>query len=135
MIAGTYEFSEGRLAMGAIVATVMLASRAGAPLGQIAMTLAASPGHSVAALPDQVMEHPEDRPSTVGFVNREIKEVASSFQDVSFQYPGTDNPVINKLSLTVAPGERVGIIGRIGSGKTTLGRLRDASSFPQRGVC
>ena len=134
VIAGTYEFSEGRLAMGAIVATVMLASRAGAPLGQIAMTLARFRQATLSLrILDQVMEQPEDRPSTVGFVNREIKHGGFSFQDVSFNYPGSDNPVINKLSITVAPGEKVGIIGRIGSGKTTLGRLLDGLFVPTEG--
>jgi ABC-type transport system involved in cytochrome bd biosynthesis fused ATPase/permease subunit len=52
---------------------------------------------------DKIMEQPDDRPSTVGFVNREIARGAFSFQDVSFQYPGSDYPVINKLSFTVAP--------------------------------
>ncbi len=79
VIAGTYEFSEGRLAMGAIVATVMLASRAGAPLGQIAMTLARFRQATLSLrILDQVMEQPEDRPSTVGFVNREIKRAGSA---------------------------------------------------------
>lgn len=134
VIAGTYEFSEGRLAMGAIVATVMLASRAGAPLGQIAMTLARFRQATLSLrILDQVMEQPDDRPATVGFVNREIQQGGFSFQDVSFQYPGSDHPVINKLSLTVAPGERVGIIGRIGSGKTTLGRLLDGLFVPTEG--
>ncbi|MGL3607880.1 type I secretion system permease/ATPase [Rhizobium sp. G187] len=134
VIAGTYEFSEGRLAMGAIVATVMLAGRAGAPLGQIAMTLARFRQATMSLrILDQVMDQPEDRPSTVGFVNREIKNGGFTFQDVTFQYPGSDQPVISKLSLTVAPGERVGIIGRIGSGKTTLGRLLDGLFVPTEG--
>ncbi|MBU2328661.1 MAG: ATP-binding cassette domain-containing protein, partial [Alphaproteobacteria bacterium] len=134
VIAGTYEFSEGRLAMGAIIATVMLASRAGAPLGQIAMTLARFRQATLSLrILDQVMEQPEDRPSTVGFVNREIKNGGFSFQDVTFQYPGSDYPVISKLSVTVAPGEKVGIIGRIGSGKTTLGRLLDGLFMPNEG--
>ncbi|MCC8931484.1 MULTISPECIES: type I secretion system permease/ATPase [Rhizobiaceae] len=134
VIAGTYEFSEGRLAMGAIIATVMLASRAGAPLGQIAMTLARFRQATLSLrILDQVMEQPEDRPSTVGFVNREIKHGGFSFQDVTFQYPGSDYPVISKLSVTVAPGEKVGIIGRIGSGKTTLGRLLDGLFMPNEG--
>jgi ATP-binding cassette subfamily C protein LapB len=79
------------------------------------------------------MEQPDDRPSTVGFVNREITRGAFSFQDVSFQYPGSDYPVINKLSFNVNPGERIGIIGRIGSGKTTLGRLLDGLFAPSGG--
>lgn len=134
VIAGTYEFSEGRLAMGAIIATVMLASRAGAPLGQIAMTLARFRQATLSLrILDQVMEQPEDRPATVGFVNREIRRGGFAFQDVSFQYPGSDQPVISKLSLNVAPGERIGIIGRIGSGKTTLGRLLDGLFVPSEG--
>jgi ATP-binding cassette subfamily C protein LapB len=134
VIAGTYEFSEGHLAMGAIIATVMLAGRAGAPLGQIAMALARfRQAMTSLKILDKIMEQPEDRPSTVGFVNREIKRGGFSFQNVSFQYPGSDYKVINQLSLTVAPGERVGIIGRIGSGKTTLGRLLDGLYLPSDG--
>lgn len=134
VIAGTYEFSEGHLAMGAIIATVMLAGRAGAPLGQIAMALARfRQAMTSLKILNTIMEQPEDRPSTVGFVNREIKRGGFSFQNVSFQYPGSDYKVINQLSLTVAPGERVGIIGRIGSGKTTLGRLLDGLFLPSDG--
>jgi ATP-binding cassette subfamily C protein LapB len=134
VIAGTYEFSEGHLAMGAIIATVMLAGRAGAPLGQIAMALARFRQAMMSLnILDQIMKQPEDRPSTVGFVNRQITRGGFSFQNVSFQYPGSDYPVINQLSLSVAPGERVGIIGRIGSGKTTLGRLLDGLFLPSDG--
>jgi len=134
VIAGTYEFSEGRIAMGAIVATVMLASRAGAPLGQIAMTLARFRQATMSLrILDKIMEQPDDRPSTVGFVNRQITHGGFSFQNVSFQYPGSDHPVINGLSFSVRPGEKIGIIGRIGSGKTTLGRLLDGLFAPAAG--
>ncbi|MBB4274403.1 type I secretion system permease/ATPase [Rhizobium mongolense] len=134
VIAGTYEFSEGRIAMGAIVATVMLAGRAGAPLGQIAMTLARFRQATMSLrILDKIMEQPDDRPSTVGFVNRQIKRGGFSFQNVSFQYPGSDYPVINALSFNVRPGEKIGIIGRIGSGKTTLGRLLDGLFCPSSG--
>lgn len=134
VVAGTYEFADGKLAMGAIVATVMLASRAGAPLGQLAMTLARFRQATMSLrILDGVMEQPEDRPSTVGFVNREIKQGSFSFQNVSFAYPGADVPVINEFNLSIAPGERVGIIGRIGSGKTTIGRLLDGLFVPTAG--
>ncbi|MFD1747421.1 type I secretion system permease/ATPase [Rhizobium helianthi] len=134
VIAGTYEFAEGRLAMGAIVATVMLAGRAGAPLGQLAMTLARFRQATMSLrILNAVMEQPEDRPNTVGFVNRQIRQGRFSFQNVSFAYPGADVPVIKEFNLTVAPGERVGIIGRIGSGKTTVGRLLDGLFMPTSG--
>ena len=134
VVAGTYEFSDGKIAMGAIVATVMLASRAGAPFGQIAMTLARFRQATMSLrILDKIMEQPDDRPSTVGFVNRQIRSGGFSFQNVVFQYPGSDQPVINQLSFNVAPGEKIGIIGRIGSGKTTLGRLLDGLFQPTSG--
>ncbi|WFU04863.1 type I secretion system permease/ATPase (plasmid) [Rhizobium sp. CB3171] len=134
VVAGTYEFADGKIAMGAIVATVMLASRAGAPFGQIAMTLARFRQATMSLrILDKIMEQPDDRPSTVGFVNRQIRSGGFSFQNVSFQYPGSDQAVINQLSFTVTPGEKIGIIGRIGSGKTTLGRLLDGLFQPTSG--
>ncbi|MBB4571187.1 ATP-binding cassette subfamily C protein LapB [Rhizobium leucaenae] len=134
VVAGTYEFADGKIAMGAIVATVMLASRAGAPFGQIAMTLARFRQATMSLrILDKIMEQPDDRPSTVGFVNRQIRSGGFSFQNVSFQYPGSDQSVINQLSFTVTPGEKIGIIGRIGSGKTTLGRLLDGLFQPASG--
>jgi ATP-binding cassette subfamily C protein LapB len=45
------------------------------------------------------------------------------FRDVIFNYPGQSIPAINNLSFTIEPGDRVGVIGAVGSGKTTLERL------------
>jgi ATP-binding cassette, subfamily C, bacterial LapB len=42
---------------------------------------------------------------------------------VRFAYPGTQTFVLDQINLTIQPGDKIGIIGRIGSGKTTLGRL------------
>lgn len=134
VVAGAYEFAAGNIAMGAIIAAVMLSGRAGAPLGQVAMTLARFRQATMSLrILDKIMEQPDDRPSTAGFVNRQIHTGAFSFENVSFQYPGSDFPVINGLSFSVKPGEKVGIIGRIGSGKTTIGRLLDGLYLPTSG--
>ena len=54
------------------------------------------------------------------------------FEDVSFTYPGAEQPVISGISFRAAPGETVAIIGSTGAGKTTLvsliPRLFDATS-------
>ncbi|QRM57312.1 type I secretion system permease/ATPase [Sinorhizobium sp. BG8] len=134
VVAGTYEFSEGRIAMGAIIAAVMLSGRAGAPLGQITMTLARFRQATLSLrILNKIMEQPEDRPVTAGFVNRRIAQGSFSFQNVVFQYPGSDHPVLNGLSFTATAGERIGIIGRIGSGKTTLSRLMGGLYPPTSG--
>lgn len=53
---------------------------------------------------------------------RDADDVAGhlEFRDVSFSYPGADQPVLEDISFTAAPGQTIGIIGSTGSGKTTL---------------
>jgi ATP-binding cassette subfamily C protein LapB len=135
IIAGAYEFSKGEMSSGAIVASVMLAGRAVAPLGQIAMTLSRL-RQAILSLRilNTVMAQPEDRPTGTGFVSREIQSGSFAFQDVGFVYPGADQKVLSGLSFSVRPGERVGIIGRIGSGKTTIGRLLGGLYPPTTGA-
>lgn len=124
ILIGTYQFAEGNISMGSIIATVMLSGRAIAPLGQVTMTLARLRQATMSLrILDGIMNLPEDRPQTVGFVNRQVRTGALAIHDVGFAYPQTDHLVLNGLSLSIKAGERVGIIGRIGSGKTTVGRL------------
>lgn len=134
VVAGAYAFSEGHVSTGAIIGTVMLASRAVAPLGQIAITLSRFRQAMLSLrMVNSIMEQPEDRPDTVGFVNRPIRNGAMAFRNVGFVYPGAENEVLTGLNFTVKPGERIGIIGRIGSGKTTMGRLVGRLFLPTSG--
>lgn len=134
VVAGAYAFEAGDVTTGAIIASVMLSGRAVAPLGQIAMTLARlrQAMMSLRVL-NTIMSQPEDVPDTIGFVNRRIRAGALTLRNVSFAYPGSDVPVLNGINLSIRPGERVGIIGRIGSGKTTLGRLIARLFLPSAG--
>ncbi|MEP9395942.1 type I secretion system permease/ATPase [Mesorhizobium sp. KR2-14] len=134
VVAGAYSFSDGNVSSGAIIAAVMLASRAVAPLSQIAMTLARFRQAMLSLrVLDTIMTQPEDRPETIGFVNRPVQSGALTFKNVGFVYPGSENEVLTGLSLSIRPGERIGIIGRIGSGKTTLGRLIGRLFLPTSG--
>ncbi|RVB75837.1 MULTISPECIES: type I secretion system permease/ATPase [unclassified Mesorhizobium] len=134
VVAGAYAFSEGHISTGAIIGTVMLASRAVAPLGQIAITLSRLRQALLSLrIINSIMAQPEDRPDTVGFVNRPIRNGAMVFRNVGFVYPGSENEVLTGLNFSVKPGERIGIIGRIGSGKTTMGRLIGRLFLPTSG--
>lgn len=57
---------------------------------------------------------------------------AVAFQNVSFAYPGTGH-VLRHFDLSIAPGERVGLVGRSGSGKSTALALLQRLASPQSG--
>ena len=125
VIVGVYMIADHQLSQGALIATVMLSSRALAPFAQIAGLLGQyqNVAMSLAAL-DKVVGQPLERPQDAAFVSREHIAGAIEFNRVSFAYPGENSvEVLRELSFRVAPGEHVGIIGKVGSGKSTLNRL------------
>ncbi|MBB6468500.1 ATP-binding cassette subfamily C protein LapB [Aminobacter lissarensis] len=134
VVAGAYAFDSGAISTGAIIAAVMLSGRAVAPLGQLAMTISRFRQAMLSLrVLNSIMQQPEDRPDTVGFVNRPIRVGALTLRNVGFVYPGTEAEVLTGVNLSINPGERIGIIGRIGSGKTTFGRLVGRLYLPTTG--
>lgn len=124
VVGGVYMFKDGNITMGAIIATVILSGRAVAPLGQIAMTIARCQQSATAlkAL-NEIMSIPVESSSEHNHIARRVEHGKIEFKAVTFSYPGAEIPALKDFSLTIQAGERVGIIGRIGSGKTTIGRL------------
>jgi len=55
------------------------------------------------------------------------------FEDVSFSYPGSDEPVLESLSLHLPPGHKVALVGENGAGKTTLIKLMTGLYQPTSG--
>ena len=59
--------------------------------------------------------------------------VTIEFRHVTFSYPGADAPALNDLNMTIAAGETAALIGKSGSGKTTVTNLLLRTLDPQRG--
>lgn len=124
VVIGVYLISDRQLSMGALIACVMLSSRALSPFAQIAglLTQYQNAAMALAAL-DKVVAQPVERPESASFVRRERLKGEIEFDRVSFSYPGESIEVLREVSFRIAPGERVGIIGKVGSGKSTINRL------------
>jgi ATP-binding cassette subfamily C protein LapB len=124
VIVGVYLISERELSVGALVACTMLTGRALAPLSQVA-GLITRYHHARAALDgiNRMMALPVEREQGKSFVHRPSFKGTIEFKDVSFNYPQQPITALQNISFRIAAGERVGIIGRIGSGKTTLEKL------------
>jgi ATP-binding cassette subfamily C protein LapB len=124
IILGTYLITAGDLSMGALIACVILSGRALAPLGQVAglLTRMNQSRESLAQL-DDLMSKDVERPKGKSFITLPQAKGRVEFRDVTFHYPDQSVPALDKISLTIQPGEHIGIIGAVGSGKTTLQRL------------
>lgn len=124
VVFGVYLIQEFELTMGGLIAIVILTSRTVAPMGQAAALISNYSDARTAydTLNDIIMQDAE-RPEGKEFVQRIKFQGKIEFKDVSFNYPGTEIPALDKVNFTINAGEKVAIIGRIGSGKSTIAKL------------
>ena len=135
IIAGVYLISVGELSMGGLIACTMLASRAVAPLGQMVGLLMQyhNAKTSLSSL-DEVMKKPVERPADAAFVHRPELKGEIVFDKVGFSYPGAQLAALKGFSCHIPAGERVVVIGRVGSGKTTMQKLLLGLYQPTQGA-
>lgn len=124
VIAGVYLIHERMLTMGGLIASTMLAGRALAPLGQIVGLLMQFENAKTAlASLESIMNMPVERSDQSAFVHRPDVRGEIEFKNVHFSYAENQPEVLRGVSFRITPGERVVIIGKIGSGKTTVQKL------------
>jgi ATP-binding cassette, subfamily C, bacterial LapB len=135
LIGGFYRFNEGDMSMGAIIAIVMLAGRALQPVGQFAFLITRA-RQAVATLDSlqKMMEANDERQTAMRSIVPEIRAGHVQFDHVDFRYPNSARDALSDITLKFEPGERVGIIGRVASGKSTLGRVLCGLYAPASGV-
>ena len=135
VIFGVYLITEGEITMGALIASVILTGRALSPMAQVA-NLAVRYYQAKTALEslNNVMELPVERPEGKSFVSREHFQGGIELDNVSFVYPGEEKAALTNISLRINPGEKVAIIGRVGSGKSTLEKLILGLYTPESGA-
>ncbi|WP_070969052.1 type I secretion system permease/ATPase [Vibrio sonorensis] len=124
IILGVYLISEGELTMGGLIAATMLSGRAIGPMVQLSLlSTRFNQAKSSMSIIEQVMSMPDEQEEGKRYIHRPIVHGKIELERVTFHYPDSPIASIRDLSLTIKPGEKVAIIGRIGSGKTTLERL------------
>ncbi|OQW54253.1 MAG: peptide ABC transporter ATP-binidng protein [Proteobacteria bacterium SG_bin9] len=134
VVIGVFLILDGKITMGALIAANMLSGRVLAPIASIASVITrATQTLSALRAIDRLMQLERERPPGRSYVSRKIQHGAIAFNNVSFRYPNSKQDALSNVSFKINEGERVAIVGRVGSGKTTVGRLLSGFYDPTEG--
>ena len=132
---GVYRICDGSMTMGALIGCNILVGRTMAPLLQLAslMTRFQNSHVSLKAL-DMLMELPSENQAERTLMDFGMLEPSFTLENLSFSYPGQERLALDRVNLHIHRGEKVGIIGPMGSGKSTLSRLMLGLYQPKEGA-
>ena len=135
IIYGVYLIGAGEVTMGGLIATVLLTARAISPVSQ-ATNLSTRFYHAKAAYGslNSIMNQPVERQNNTDYLNLEKIKGDITFEDVSFTYPNEKESVLKNINIKINEGERVGFLGKVGSGKSTIFKLILKLYDPDQGM-
>ncbi len=121
---GVYLASNGEITMGGIIAAMMLNSRVVAPVSQI-VGMIIRIDRTMLSLNniDEIMNMPVERNDLHKYLSRPDLQGDIIFKDMSFSYKDRNFDILKNINLHIKKGEKVGIIGKVGCGKSTLAKL------------
>ena len=131
---GALIVSTGEFGFGAIIACTILSGKALLPFAQLAQLLSRFnqilTGYKSL---DNLMKQPSEHQDGQQYLTRGRYKGDIELKEVSFSYPGQETKALDNISFKIKAGERVAIVGRVGSGKTTIGKLLCKLFVPDTG--
>lgn len=133
---GVFLIQAGTITMGSMIAAVMLGGRALGPLSQLAAALSRANGAREAYRSLSSVMNPSDGASNEVHARLSRPHIDGSIEikGVTYSFPGASSPIIRNLSLKIPAGQKVAILGKMGSGKSTVSRLISGLIEPSEGA-
>ena len=124
IVVGVYMIADGKLTLGGLIACMLLSIRAVGPFAKLGSLLAQFQNAQVAmksltALFDTPSEYQDEK----AFISRDSFQGTFEFKNVSFKYPNSGLSALQKASFKFSAGEHIALLGRVGSGKSTIAKL------------
>jgi ATP-binding cassette subfamily C protein LapB len=132
---GVYLIVEGQITQGALIGAVILGGRTMGPLSQLANTLSRVNGAMTAYrnLSDLIGKS-FNSASNLSPISRSTLNGEIEFKNVSFKFEGSKQPTINNVSFKIPAGQKVALVGKMGSGKSTMSKLIAGMIEPTSGA-
>jgi len=132
---GVFLIRDGEITQGALIAAVILSGRTMAPLSQLANTLTRLNGalNAYRSL-NTLIGNSVSKPEELQPISRPSFEGTIELKNVTFKYEGASEPTLKNMSFKIPAGQKVAIVGKMGSGKSTLSRLLAGIYEPDEGA-
>lgn len=139
LVWGVYLIDAKELSPGSMIACVMFGARAIAPLNSVVGLASRYQGARAALIAlNHLMAQPQEREASRSYLQAPSFSGKLALRDVGFSYPAQNDAeapiVLRQVSLQVSPGEKIAVLGRIGSGKSTVLRLLAGLYQPAQGT-
>ncbi len=135
IVASVYMIHKGELSTGSLLVAYILSSRAVNPVGKlVALILQYNKAKSGFKAVDELMNMPLEHPKDKAFITAKNIEGKIEFIGVDFAYPEANQNILRNISFKIEPGEHVAIMGKMGSGKSTLVNLLMGFYTPKQGM-
>lgn len=133
---GVFLIRDGVITMGAMIAAVILGGRTLAPLSQLASAMSRANGalQAYRSLSSVMNDDSDQADAPRPRLSRPRLQGSIELKNLSYTFPGASAPIIRDLSLKIPAGQKVAIVGRMGSGKSTLSRLMAGLIEPSEGA-
>jgi ATP-binding cassette subfamily C protein LapB len=134
VVYGVYLIKDGQLTMGGLIAVSMLLGRTIAPMRQVASLITRIHGAKAAFESlDKIMQNDIELDESKTYVNKQDINGEFEFKHVDFAYPESEVLALHDISFKIKPNQKLAILGRIGSGKSTIGKLLMRFYLPSSG--
>lgn len=134
IVIGVYEVAAGALTVGGLIAATILTTRAIASMGSVVgLTARFNQAYTALKLLDSLVNLPMERQPGTRYLHRKLQGDIE-FIDVDFSYPGQKLKALKNVSFKIRAGEKVALVGRMGSGKTTIEKLILGLYHPNSGT-
>lgn len=135
VVIGVYLALDGSLTMGSVIAAMILSGRALAPTAALSsLFVRGSFAFSTLRSLNAVMQTTSDKSAPGRALNAGAERGNFDVKSVSLQYPGSTLPALKNVSFKSGANERIGLVGSVGAGKTSLVRLLSGLYAPSDGL-
>jgi len=132
---GVYLIVEGQITQGALIGAVILGGRTMGPLSQLANTLSRVNGALTAYRNlSKLIGKSFNSASNLAPISRSSLAGEIEFKNVSFQFEGSKQSTVNNVSFKIPAGQKVALVGKMGSGKSTMSKLIAGMIEPTSGA-